>query len=177
MAVLGAIALGLSSSALRPQTLVLPLFVALTWLLVEDARAPSRRVFWTIPLLVLWANLHGTVTLGVLLVLLAVAADAWPRRRPTGRTSLLAVLAVASLFASPYAPHLPGYYRTVLFNGEFAKYLPDWMPTALGPHTAAFYLLAFAAVFAMARAPKTLTLFEKSTLLVLLVLASRRAAA
>ena len=64
MSVVGAIALGLSSSALRPQTLVLPLFVALAWLLVEDARAPSRRVFWAIPLLVLWANLHGTVTLG-----------------------------------------------------------------------------------------------------------------
>jgi len=171
VALFGAIALGLSSAALRPQTLVLPLFVALTRLLVEDARAPSRRVFWTIPLLVLWANLHGTVTLGVLLVLLAVAADAWPRRRPTGRTSLLAVLALASLFASPYALHLPGYYRTVLFNGEFAKYLPDWMPTALGPHTAPFYLLAFAAVFAMARAPKTLTLLEKSAILVLIVLA------
>jgi hypothetical protein len=167
----GAIALGLSSAALRPQTLVLPFFVVLTWLLVEDARAPSRRVFWAIPLLVLWANLHGTVTLGVLLVLLAVAADAWPRRRPTGRTSLLACLAVASLFASPYAPHLPGYYRTVLFNSEFATYLPDWMPTALAPATAAFYLLAFAAVFAIARAPRASTLFEKVALVVLLVLA------
>ena len=81
------------------------------------------------------------------------------------------MLAVASLFASPYAPHLPGYYRTVLFNGEFAKYLPDWMPTALAPGTAAFYLLAFAAVFAIARAPQALTLFEKSALVVLLVLA------
>lgn len=171
VAFLGAIALGLSSSALRPQTLVLPLFVAVTWLLVEDTRAPSRRVFWTIPLLVLWANLHGTVTLGVLLVLLAVAVDAWPRRRPTLRTSALALLAVASLFASPYAAHLPGYYRTVLFNGEFAKYLPDWMPTALGPRTAAFYLLAFGAVYAIARAPKALTLFEKAGLVVLLVLA------
>jgi hypothetical protein len=171
VSVVGAIALGLSSSALRPQTLVLPLFVALVWLLVDDARSPSRRVFWAIPLLVLWANLHGTVTLGVLLVLLAVATDAWPRRSPTRRSAALALLAVASLFASPYAPHLLGYYRTVLFNGEFAKYLPDWMPTALAPGTAAFYLLAFAAVFAIARAPKALTLFEKSALVVLLVLA------
>ena len=80
VSIVGAIALGLSSYALRPQALVLPLFVAVTWLLVNDARAPSRRVFWTIPLLVLWANLHGTVTLGVLLVLLEVAADAWPPR-------------------------------------------------------------------------------------------------
>ena len=171
VSIVGAIALGLSSYALRPQALVLPLFVAVTWLLVNDARAPSRRVFWTIPLLVLWANLHGTVTLGVLLVLLEVAADAWPRRRPTARTSLLAVLAAASLFASPYALHLSGYYHRVLFNGEFAKYLPDWMPTALAPATACFYLLAFATVFAIARAPKTLTLFEKAALVVLLVLA------
>jgi hypothetical protein len=171
VSIVGAIALGLSSYALRPQALVLPLFVAVTWLLVNDARAPSRRVFWTIPLLVLWANLHGTVTLGVLLVLLEVAADAWPRRRPTARTSLLAVLAAASLFASPYALHLSGYYHRVLFNGEFAKYLPDWMPTALAPATAAFYLLAFVAVFAMARAPRSLTLFEKWTVVVLLVLA------
>jgi hypothetical protein len=171
VAIVAAVALGVSSAALRPQTLVLPLFVALIWLLVEDARSPSRRVFWAIPLLVLWANLHGSVTLGVLLVLLAAAVDAWLRRRPTGRMSLLAALAVASLFASPYAPHLPGYYRTVLFNGEFAKYLPDWMPTALGPKTAAFYLLAFAAVFAMARAPRALTAFEKWAIVVLLVLA------
>jgi hypothetical protein len=167
----GAVALGLGSSAFRPQTLVLPLFLALVWLLVEDARLPSRRVFWTIPILVLWANLHGTVTLGVLLVLLAVAVDAWPRRRPTRRTLSLAVLAVASLFASPYAPHLPGYYRTILFNREFAKYLPDWMPTALGPKTAAFYLLALGTVFMIARAPRLLTLFEKVAFVVLLVLA------
>jgi len=171
VSILGAVAIGLSSSALRPQTLVLPLFVALTRLLIEDARTPSRRVFWVVPLLVLWANLHGTVTLGVLLVLLAVAADAWSKRSLTQRSAALAVLAAASPFASPYAPHLLGYYRTVLFNGEFAKYLPDWMPTALAPATAAFYLLAFAAVFAIARAPGALTLFEKTATIVLLVLA------
>jgi hypothetical protein len=45
------------------------------------------------------------------------------------------------------------------------------MPTALGPKTAAFYLLAFGAVFVIARAPKALTLFEKSALVVLLVVA------
>jgi hypothetical protein len=168
---LGAIALGLSAAALRPQTLALPLFVALVWLLAEDARAPSRRVFWAIPLLIVWANVHGSVTLGVLLVLLAVAVDAWPRRRPTRRMSSLAVLAIASLFASPYAPHLAGYYRTVLFSREFATYLPDWMPTALGPRTAAFYLLALLSVFMIARAPRLLTSFEKTALVVLLVLA------
>ena len=169
--IVGAVALGLSSSALRPQTLALPLFVALSWLLLEDARVPSTRVFWTIPVLVLWANLHGTVTLGVLLVWIAVAADAWSRRSLRARSIVLAVLAAAALFASPYAPHLPGYYRTVLFNGEFAKYLPDWMPTALAPATVAFYVLAFAAVFAISRAPRAFTPFEKAAIVVLLVLA------
>jgi hypothetical protein len=166
-----ALSFALSSSALRPQTFALPLFLGVVWLLVRDARAPSRRVFWTIPVLALWANLHGTVTLGVLLVLLAVGADVWSRRSFTLRSASLAVLAAAAPFASPYAPYLPGYYRTVLFNGEFAKYLPDWMPTALAPKTAAFYLLAFATVFVIARVPRAFTLFEKTAILVLLVLA------
>jgi hypothetical protein len=171
ISVLAAISLGLTSSTLRPQTLALPLFVAISWLLVEDARAPSRRVYLTIPLLVLWANLHGSVLVGVLLVLLALAADAWPRRHPTGRTSLLAVLAVASPLASPYAPHLPAYYRTVVFNGDFARYLPDWMPTALSPRTAAFYVLALLTLFAMARASQAMTSFERLAIIILLAAA------
>ncbi len=54
-----AFVIGWSASALRPQTLALPLFVALAWLLVDDARRPSPRVFLVAPVLALWANVHG----------------------------------------------------------------------------------------------------------------------
>ena len=47
-----------------------PLFVAMLWLLASAARGRAgRRVYLVFPLLVLWANLHGSVTLGVALAM------------------------------------------------------------------------------------------------------------
>ena len=59
------------ASVMRPQSFAFPLFAAVLWLVLADARQPSRRVFWTLPLLVLWTNLHGSVVLGAMLVSLA----------------------------------------------------------------------------------------------------------
>jgi hypothetical protein len=170
VAAVAAVSIGVASSALRPQTLALPLFVTLSWLLIQDARSPSRRVFWCIPLLALWANVHGSVTLGALLVVVRVVVSAWSRRRLALERAAFAALAVGAQFASPYARHLGWYYRTILFNREFAKFLPDWMPTALSLRTVAFYALALATVFALARAPGLLTAFERVALLLLLLL-------
>ena len=58
------------SREIRTQAFAVPLFALLIYLLARDSREPSRRVFWCLPLLVLWANLHGTVTLGAMLVAL-----------------------------------------------------------------------------------------------------------
>ena len=49
---------------MRAQSFAPLLFVGLLWLLVSDSQAPSRRVLLVLPLLVLWANIHGTVLLG-----------------------------------------------------------------------------------------------------------------
>jgi len=56
------------SLQLRAQSLAYVPFVAVLWLLARDARAPSRKVYLVLPVLALWANLHGTVVLGALLV-------------------------------------------------------------------------------------------------------------
>ncbi len=56
------------ASVMRPQSFAFPLFVATLWLVLDDARRPSPRVFASLPLLVLWANLHGSVLLGAALV-------------------------------------------------------------------------------------------------------------
>ena len=170
VAIPAAAAVGLSSYALRPQTLALPLFVALLSLLVDDSRRPSLRVFLVLPLLVVWANIHGSVTLGVLLVLLAVACASWRERKVRPRNAGLAVASIAAALASPYGVHLLGYYHAILFNGQFAQYVPDWMPTTLGPTTLAFYVLAFLTLFAIGRHPTSLTLFERVTLVLLLLL-------
>jgi hypothetical protein len=166
-----AFVVGWSASALRPQTLALPLFLALVWLLVNDRRRPSRRVFLALPVLALWGNVHGTVTLGSLLLALYVATGVWTRRGITRRDLLLLAGAVALPFDSPYAPHLIGYYNALLFNSQFAQYVPDWMPTAPSIVTLPFYALALGAIFLLGRAARTVTRFERAALVGLLILA------
>ena len=116
--------------AMRAQTLAIPLFVALVWLLASDSRSPSRRVFLVLPLLVLWANIHGTVTLACALVVLrgltiAVSRREGPRRL---RATLLIALPFAALLASPYATELVGYYRTMLVSPTLRTFIGEWGP-------------------------------------------------
>src|SRR5262249_5258503 len=62
--------LAVSGTAFRAQTLACPLFALVLLLLVRDELRPSRHVFLTLPILVLWANIHGSVILGAGLVAL-----------------------------------------------------------------------------------------------------------
>src|SRR6266480_4761613 len=66
----------------RVQSIVFVLFAGMLWLLAADSRRPSRRVFWALPMLVLWANVHGTAFLGAGLIALRGAAMLLERDRP-----------------------------------------------------------------------------------------------
>jgi hypothetical protein len=153
----------------RAQSLAFILFVAVVWLLVADARAPSRRILWVFPLLVLWANVHGSAVTGALLVVLAGVSYAIGRRHESKRTwlprtALLFIGPIACLFVSPYALSLPHYYRHVLVNSAFRDYILEWRPTALDFQTSPFYLLAFLAVWLIGRRGDRLSNFEKGLL-------------
>ena len=88
---------------LRAQTAALPLFAGVIWLLVDASRSGVRlRTLLVLPLLVLWANLHGSVVLGAsLTVLLAVVEFARTRRLASMPLALL-VLSPLAVLASPY---------------------------------------------------------------------------
>jgi hypothetical protein len=154
------------ASVLRPQSFAYPLFAALLWLLVADSRSPSRRVYAVFPLLVLWANVHGSVLLGAGLVSLAglVALAQGIVRRPRRFSLHGAVLALGPwpcLLVSPYAPHLPAYYEKVLVGSDFGRFVSEWAPTTLTRSTAAVYLLVLAGMWLIGRASARATLFEK----------------
>jgi hypothetical protein len=145
-----------SSWNARAQSLAVLLFVVIVWLLVSDARSPSRRVFLVFPLLVLWANIHGTAITGGLLVALYGITYAFERRRQPWRTwiaraAALTLTPVACVFASPYAASLPGYYQRMLFNPGFRDHVTEWRPTSPDFQTAPFYLIAFLAVWLIGR--------------------------
>ena len=160
----------------RAQSLALLLFVALLWLLIADARKPSRRVFLFVPLLALWANVHGTVVTGALLVFLWGVTYGFERRRTPlrswlPRTLALCLAPLACLFASPYAADLPGYYHLMLTNSGLREYVVEWRPTAPSLQTAPFFALAFLTAWLVGRCPQRLLRYEKIVLGLTLVMA------
>jgi hypothetical protein len=160
----------------RAQSFAALLFVAVVALLIRDAHAPSRRVFLVLPLLVLWANIHGTALTGAALVALSGVVSALerpkqPRRQWLPRSAVLVVAPFLCLFASPYATRLPHYYETMMFNSGFRDWISEWSPTAPNFQTAPFYLLAFLALWLLGRTGrKRLLPFEHALLLATLLL-------
>jgi hypothetical protein len=155
---------------LRAQSFAYPLFVAMLWLLSADSRAPSRRVLLVLPLLVLWANLHGSVVLGAGLVALRGLTIAYNRLRTGGAQPSwrlrAACLIAAPLFAlvSPYGTALLGYYRHMLGSPLLSRFVQEWGPTT--PAKAwLFYPLVILAVWLLGRNGAALTLFERAALL------------
>jgi hypothetical protein len=136
-------------AVIRPQTLSYPLFVGL-FLLLESSSAPTRMTLLCLPLLVLWANLHGSALLGVGLVSLWAVVGASSRGGRLGLSRVwehYAGLAAASwlcLLATPYTLSVVGYYRRIVFNPAFGDVVTEWMRPSF-PFSTPFFLLAVVA--------------------------------
>ena len=148
-----------STWQVRTQSLAYLPFVALVWLLAADSRSPSRKVYLALPLLVLWANVHGSATLAAGLVALRGVACLFERPRRLVPTALL-LLAPVALLATPYGLSVVGYYRDTLFNPAFGAMLNEWQPPTLSLVTAPFFGLALGVAWLIGRCRGRLTLFE-----------------
>jgi hypothetical protein len=159
------------ASVMRPQTFAFPLFTAVLWLLLADANHPSRRVFATLPLLVLWTNLHGSVLLGAMLVSLAGIVAMIEQRRATSHGLVLLLAPWACVFVSPYALHLPAYYEKILIGGDFKQFVTEWAPTTLSPTTAAVYVIILGGLWLLGRAGRSASMLEQLVFALTAVLA------
>ena len=154
---------------LRAQSFAPLLFVLVLAALVADGRRPSNRVFVTLPLLALWANLHGSVVLGALLVALYGGSLLLRRSgRETAKGVALMTLAPACVLCSPYGLSLVGYYRELLVDPPFGRIVDEWTAPTPEARTALFYGLAFVTVWALGRHGSRLTRFEQVVILVTL---------
>ena len=148
---------------LRAQTTALPLFAGTLWLLVDASRSGVRkRSLLVLPLLVVWANLHGSVVLGAMLTVLLGIMELIRRRRLAWLPALLVVFAPLCVLASPYGPKLVGYYDLMLVDAPFADVLREWQWSRPDGTTALFWLLAVvgAALLASKRCRTRLTAYE-----------------
>jgi hypothetical protein len=160
---------------MRPQSFAYPLFVAVLWLLLGELRQPSRRVYLVLPLLVLWANLHGSVVVGAAVVsafaVAEIAASLRSRPRTVHVRSLVLLAAPwVCVLASPYATSLPHYYR-LIFSSGFGSYVTEWAPTTLTLAHSPIYVLALGGLWLIGRTGDRATWFEKLTFVGLTLLA------
>jgi hypothetical protein len=160
---------------MRAQTIAQLLFVLVLWLLVADSRSASWRVLLFVPILVLWANVHGTVVLGAALValrglttLVAGVRGVAPDARWRLRGAVLVLVPGLCVFASPYGLSLVGYYERLLFNPLLRDFIDEWGASAPSGKTAVFFILGFASIWLLARHGSRLTAFERLALLLTL---------
>jgi hypothetical protein len=156
---------------IRAQVFALPLFTALVWLLATEARHPSRRVYFAIPILVVWANLHGSVALGALLTMLLAGIELVASRgRSLVRSATLLVLAPLAVLATPYGPvDTARYYRLMLLDPPFADRVTEWQPSDPDWDTLVFYVLAALALGVVVWGRRRLKLFDVCVLLLTFV--------
>lgn len=167
--------LAVPAREVRTQDLAVGLFVAVAALLSADSRGTSRRVYWCLPLLALWANLHGTVSLGVVLVVARGLTLAIERRRRLRhdarawlRPALLILGAPAAALVTPYGSAMLGYYHATMGSSTLRYWVSEWQPLTSSPPLAAGVLaLVILGAWACWRRPTALTGWEKLALVIL----------
>jgi hypothetical protein len=119
----------LALAGIRAQLFALVLFPALVFLLRSEEDLPSKRIWFAVPLLALWSNLHGSALVGLVLVLVYLAAERG-RSRPlesvaVGLASLLALCATPALWSTPV------YYADALTNEAARRGYGLWAPLSV----------------------------------------------
>ncbi len=139
----------------RPQIFAYPLFTLTLLLLLVSARRPLALI--GLPLAVaLWANVHGSFPLGVVLVGIFLAGAVLERlvqrvrplailrdRRVLALGATL-VLCAAAMGLNPYGYGILGYVVGLASNPIIRQYVTEWAPTTFGEMTGTIY---FATLF------------------------------
>ena len=140
----------------RPHVLALPVMVAWIGGLIAAADRRTAPSYWLLPLIALWANLHGGFIFGLMMVA-PVALDAIVRADATARKSLVprwAAFGLAALVAAcctPYGWNSMLEPTRILALGSSLPLVVEFRPVDFG-HLGAFEICLLLAVgFALLR--------------------------
>jgi hypothetical protein len=139
----------------RPHVLTLPIMVTWAAALVramDERRGPP---YWALPLLTLWANLHGSVVLSIGLIgpavleaLLQEDKRTWPRI--LRQWIAFGALAALASCLTPYGPGSLLMPLTTLGVGHALTTIVEWRPQDFG-HFGTFELLLLLGIFGLSR--------------------------
>jgi len=123
----------------RPHTLSLLLASSFLFLLDRYQReGATRHLLWLLPLMLLWANSHGSFALGPALIAIYLGGDAlehflhWsaaPRsRRDMAMLAGVGMLCVALIAVNPNGVRLYTYPFETLASASIQTYIQEWQP-------------------------------------------------
>jgi hypothetical protein len=157
----------------RPQMFSLLLASIFIAVLDDFSRDKSRRtIYWLIPLMILWANMHAGFALGLVLVFLTIIGmllENWMSTAPRGRNvfrrvrPLLVVflLCFAAVIVNPNGARLYSYPFETLKSHAMMKYISEWWsPNFQEPMFQPLAILIFATCVAMALSRKSVRIKE-----------------
>jgi len=132
---LAAFLVSLGNTGIRAQSFAYPCLALTLWLVLEDDPGDGIRLrtWLVIPVLVVWANTHGSVLLGAALVALyATYRAAKAATRGTWRSAaaygLLGVASALSVICTPYGAAVMQYYEHFAGNSQLGRYISEWAP-------------------------------------------------
>jgi hypothetical protein len=135
--VLVALALSASHLLARPHVLALPVMLAWVNGLVSASESRKAPSFWLLPLIALWANLHGGFILGLALVAPFACDALWNAERSQRQSLALrwvgfGICAVVACCVTPYGWQSILASRRILQLGELLHLISEWMPPDFG---------------------------------------------
>ena len=117
----------------RPHVLALPIMVAWVGSLVAAADRRDAPSFWLLPLMALWANLHGGFVLGLALIAPLALDAVWNADAPqrpvlARRWALFAAAALVASCVTPYGWDALFAARRILNLGAALELIGEWRP-------------------------------------------------
>lgn len=167
-----ALVLGAATAAVfwspRPQMFSFLLSAVALYLLRDYVRHGRDRLWWIVPLMVLWVNLHAGFSIGFILLGGYVTGEAltglfvrdarafhWGRAR---RLLIVTAVSVPALMLNPYGPQIYGVPFQTVSIGALQEYIQEWnSPNFHERHTWPFIALLLALLGAVGAGSRRLT--------------------
>ena len=135
--VAAALALTVPHLLARPHVLALPVMVAWVGGLISAADKREAPSFWLLPLIALWANLHGGFVFGIMIVApialdCVVSADTSARKALLLRWVVFGIAALAASCCTPYGWDSLLASRKILELGSALPLILEWKPADFG---------------------------------------------
>ena len=146
----------------RPHMFTWGFLLFTLWLLEADRRRPSRRVYWLVPLVIVWTNTHGGFVAALVVIGIYLAGGSSARRYGG-----LLLLCLAGTLVNPYGYHLHEHIGAYLQSDFILKYVQEFQsPDFRGESMKVYELVLIVSILLAGR-----MLVRRQVTLALLVLA------